>query len=453
MKVRSFIVALLLIAGFSSCSDSYEKYFPENLSDLPIVKKGTFPEEDKTLNIGENFLYEPEVYSPIDVYYQWYLGAKEKATEPTYLFTATTPGRFKVRLALSNDYGTVELENKIITPGADYSKGCFIVNEGWFGHESGNVSYYDYEAGTIRHWEFKNQNFGEELGITSQSATLWNGKMYICSKQDPQLVVVDPTTMYKEGSIKNITGNKYTHEFIGLNDSYGLITGIGYQYRVNLNTLATEPFSNMSIWYDGGSGIVYQDKLLLNLKNRKVYVFNLADVTGDLSQFNGSVPYTTLDINTTGGTRFVEGTDGNLYAVETNTDNTNNLVRIKPDFTIEKQAIRSDYSPSSFGAYREATFCGPTSDNSFFYIAGNKIYKCTFENAAPSTPFVDNIADGYSFYGAGIRVNPKDDRLVVTCLTADYSQNIVACFNASTGAKVSEIRYDGYYFPATISFN
>lgn len=453
MKVRSFIVALLLVLGCYACSDNYEEYYPENLSDLPILRKGTFPEQDTTLKIGESILYSPELYSPIDVYYQWYLGADEVSTKPEYLFTATTPGRFIIKLLVSNDYGKLELQNKITAPGADYSKGCFIINEGWFGHETGGVSFYDYAADSIRHWEYKNQNFGETLGVTSQSGTLWNGKMYICSKEKPHLTVVDPTTMYKESNINNITGNKYAHEFIGLNERYGLVTGIGYQYRIDLETMKAEPFSQMSIWYDGGSGIVYQDKLLLNLKNRKVYVFNLSDVTGDLSQFNGSVPYTTLDIHTTGGTRFVKGTDGNLYTVESKTDNTHNLVKIMPDFTIEKQPMRSDYSPSSFGAYREATFCGPTTDNAFFYIAGNKIYKCTFDNAAPTTPFVDNVADGYYFYGAGIRVNSKDNHLVATYLSPDYIHNLVACFNTTTGQRVSEIRYDGYYFPATIIFN
>jgi len=38
-------------------------------------------------------------------------------------------------------------------------------------------------------------------------------------------------------------------------------------------------------------------------------------------------------------------------------------------------------------------------------------------------------------------------------LTGDYQKNLLVRFNAATGEKISEIAYDGYYFPATFIFN
>lgn len=61
--------------------------------------------------------------------------------------------------------------------------------------------------------------------------------------------------------------------------------------------------------------------------------------------------------------------------------------------------------------------------------------------------------EGYGFYGAGIRVNPKTNELLAMYLTGDYQKNLLVRFNAATGEKISEIAYDGYYFPATFIFN
>lgn len=114
--------------------------------------------------------------------------------------------------------------------------------------------------------------------------------------------------------------------------------------------------------------------------------------------------------------------------------------------------MRDDYSPSSFGAYREASFCG-TPEGIFYYIAGGKIYKATFDDPAPEETLTEYTKEGYGFYGAGIRVNPKTNELLAMYLTGDYQKNLLVRFNAATGEKISEITYDGYYFPATFIFN
>ena len=148
----------------------------------------------------------------------------------------------------------------------------------------------------------------------------------------------------------------------------------------------------------------------------------------------------------------VQCKDGNIYTVETTKDGKNNLVRINADFSLKKVAMRDDYSPSSFGAYREASFCG-TPEGIFYYIAGGKIYKATFDNPAPEETLTEYTKEGYGFYGAGIRVNPKTNELLAMYLTGDYQKNLLVRFNAATGEKISEIAYDGYYFPATFIFN
>lgn len=458
MNFRKLFKSFLFLATaltIASCSEEdCNLDHLEKLQGLPALQAGTFPEEDLTLNVGDQYVYSPKASSPLDIYYQWYQNGEDMSTDPSFTFNAERPSRSKVILELSNDLGKVTLENKVIVPGADYSKGCFIINEGWYGHESGSISYYDYEKNSIEHWCFKNQNFGDVLGVTTQSATLWNGKLYVCSKENNQLVVMDPKTLYVEKSTGLLLPNRrQAYEFIPVNDRYAVVTANADFYRVDLETFEATQISTGYSWQGCGSGIVYQNKLLINVSGQKIYKIDIETLSGDLSQYNWTnpFPFETLDITTTGGTRFIKGNDGNLYTVESSKGG-NNLVKINPDFTLEKKAMRSDYSPSSFGAYREASFCG-TPDGVFYYIAGGKIYKATFDNAAPQEALTDYYKDGYSFYGAGIRVNPTTNELFASYLTGDYQKNILVRFNATTGEKISEIAYDGFYFPATFIFN
>lgn len=454
-KTLLFIITAFVIV---SCSkDDCDLDHIDKLQGLPALKAGTFPEEDLTLNVGEQYVYAPKASSPLDIYYQWYQNGEDMSTAPSFTFNAEHPGRSKVILELSNDLGKVTLENKVMVPGADYSKGCLIINEGWFGHGSGSISFYNYEKNSIEHWCYKNQNFGDVLGVTSQSATLWNGKLYVCSKEDNQLVVMDPKTLYAENSCGKLA-NYQAYEFIGLNDDYGIITHGGYFSRINLKTFETITLVSVGNTYTGtGSGIAYNGKLILNVNSSgwgspKVYTIDIAELCSPDLKPTDKVAFQELDITTYGGTRFVQCKDGNIYTVETTKDGKNNLVRINADFSLKKVAMRDDYSPSSFGAYREASFCG-TPEGIFYYIAGGKIYKATFDDPAPEETLTEYTKEGYGFYGAGIGVNPKTNELLAMYLTGDYQKNLLVRFNAATGEKISEIAYDGYYFPATFIFN
>lgn len=445
-------VSVLTVTACSQDEDC-ELRHTDSLLGLPALKQGTFPENDVTIKLGESYVYAPQVESAGDLYYQWYLNDEDMSTDPRFTFTPQGPTRSKVRLELSNDFGEVILENNVIVSGADYTNGCLILNEGWFGHESGSVSYYNFETNTIEPWVYKNQNFGATLGATSQSATFWNGRLYICSKVNGNLTVVDPKTLY---GIKNanLLGSRQAYEFIGLNEQYGIITANGDIHRVDLNSFEVVTISTGNTWAGCGSAVVYQGKLLLNVSGQQLYVLDVDKLSGDLSEYSWSnqFPFTRLDVQTNGGCRFVSGKDGNVYTVESG-EGGNNLVRIKPDLTLEKSPMRVDYSPSSFGSYQEASFCGSADGDTFFYIAGGKIYKCNFAEANPDVPFTTYHEAGYEFYGAGIRVNPQTNEVVATYITSDYAKNRIVRFNGVTGEKISEVAFDGYYFPATILFN
>lgn len=98
------------------------------------------------------------------------------------------------------------------TEESDYSKGVFILNEDWYGHQNSTINYLTPEGEWVYH-VFQKENPGHELGCTSQYGVIYGGKMYIVSKQqrDPgakitgsRFAICDAKTMKVEKEFQYI---------------------------------------------------------------------------------------------------------------------------------------------------------------------------------------------------------------------------------------------------------
>mgnify|MGYP000547368374 CR=1 FL=1 len=112
----------------------------------------------------------------------------------------------------------------------DYTKGTFIVNEDWYGHQNSTVNFLsDDGKWTLR--AFQKENPGHELGCTSQFGTIYGDKFYIVSKQekDPgatvigsRLAVIDAKTMKVLKEFTRI-GDSDGRSFLGVDEHTGYI--------------------------------------------------------------------------------------------------------------------------------------------------------------------------------------------------------------------------------------
>ena len=112
----------------------------------------------------------------------------------------------------------------------DYTKGTFIVNEDWYGHQNSTVNFLsDDGKWTLR--AFQKENPAHELGCTSQFGTIYGGKFYIVSKQekDPgatvtgsRLAVIDAKTMKVLKEFTKI-GDSDGRSFLGVDEHTGYI--------------------------------------------------------------------------------------------------------------------------------------------------------------------------------------------------------------------------------------
>ena len=113
----------------------------------------------------------------------------------------------------------------------DYTKGTFIVNEDWFGHQNSTVNFLsDDGKWTLR--AFQKENPGHELGCTSQFGTIYGDKFYIVSQnreKDPgatvigsRLAVIDAKTMKVLKEFTRI-GDSDGRSFLGVDEHTGYI--------------------------------------------------------------------------------------------------------------------------------------------------------------------------------------------------------------------------------------
>ena len=85
-KALLFLITALVIVSCSKGDCDLDHI--DKLQGLPALKAGTFPEEDLTLNVGEQYVYAPKASSPLDIYYQWYQNGEDMSTDPSFTFNA-----------------------------------------------------------------------------------------------------------------------------------------------------------------------------------------------------------------------------------------------------------------------------------------------------------------------------------------------------------------------------
>jgi len=122
-----------------------------------------------------------------------------------------------------------------------YTNGFFIINEGWYAHGDGSVSFYSYDTQTKQDSIFTKENPGKTLDpITStvEYGTVFNDKLFIVSKVGGPVVVTDANTLKEVGRIPSASGNNW-QAFLGLTTTTGLLSSASGIYPFNLTTYTT----------------------------------------------------------------------------------------------------------------------------------------------------------------------------------------------------------------------
>ncbi|MCS3735371.1 hypothetical protein FHS10_003331 [Mucilaginibacter dorajii] len=329
---------------------------------------------------------------------------------------------------------------------AKYDNGFFIINEGWYGHGTGNVSFYNFATGAIADSTFTKENPGKNLNPTSSTleyGTIFNDKLFLVSKVGGPFVVANSHTLVEINRIAAKSGNDF-RAFVGIDTTKGLISTNSGIYPVNLQTLAL------------GTKLTTVTGQVGDMIKAGNYVFVLSATSGVV----------VLDASTYAVAKTISGMlcafartpDGAIWAA-----GGTQLVRIDPS-TLTTTTVTIPFSIyGSWAAWHPGSITASTTENAVFIAqnatssGGTNVHKYTAANSASfTTPFL-TVPVGRELYGSGIGYDAAHNQLIVNTVhsgfTTNFSFNDLCFYNATTGALINDVAYNGYFFPSIVVFH
>ena len=136
----------------------------------------------------------------------------------------------------SNEYdGNI----KYLPATTDYTKGVFMVNEDWFGHNNSTTNYLTRDGKFV-------YNNTTEIGATACFGAAWGNRYYIIAKQAKdggakveggRITICDANTMRIIKQIKVINGNEDGRSFCGVDEHKAYVSTSRGIYTLNLDEL------------------------------------------------------------------------------------------------------------------------------------------------------------------------------------------------------------------------
>ncbi|MDR1877591.1 MAG: DUF5074 domain-containing protein [Flavobacteriaceae bacterium] len=306
----------------------------------------------------------------------------------------------------------------------DYTKGIFFVNEDWFGHADGSVNFLT-ENGDFIYNAYRKENDGHTLGVTTQYGTIYGDNFYLVSKQKGteakkggRLVIADAKTLKKKASFDDIGGGD-GRTFIGVDENTGYIGTSKGIYLFDIKNLTV---GNL---IEGTGGNNYQ---IGNMIRTSKYVFATKQSTGVF--VIDPISHTIIQtIANTSVNTITQSKDGNVWIGAGS-----KLIKVNP-LTLETEEITVSASISgSWGAWNAGGFCSSTQNNVLYWTSGggfigggNTVIKYDIDTDTLNTSFyqIPGQEGSYNqvFYGAGLRIDPVTDNLVITTTENGYGSH------------------------------
>ena len=289
------------------------------------------------------------------------------------------------------------------------AKGFYIVNEGWYGHDKGSVNYFEKNGTsyTPHYRAFKAANPDTELGNTTCYGAIWGDNFYLISKQDNRLVIADAQNLKSKKVITDLGGDG--RSFLGIDDQKAYIGYNGGIKTFNIENLTLgEAIAGVSgeignMCYAYGKVFAVSDKNLyiIDAKTDKVE----KTVTGSYDTYKSVV--TAKD-----GSVWVAAADKFIVYNPNDLENTKEIA-----YPVDAAVS------SSWGSWNPGGLCASTQTNTLYWTTGtsswslNAVCKYDIDASNANSSFYtlpnDDAEQKRVLYGAGLRVDPLSDNLVL----------------------------------------
>lgn len=329
-----------------------------------------------------------------------------------------------------------------------YDEGVYIVNEDWYGHNSGSINFYNTATDELFHNIHQTPASSTVLGVTTQYGTLHAGRLYLMSKQDKggsvsegsRLAIVNASTMQPITTFATLPNGGDGRAFAALTDSLAYVTTSKGLLAFNLQTNSFIG-SVTSHTNEMGSILRVGDYALVQDLRNGIHCINFA--TGEIAQ-------------TLTGLNFTRSKDGRVWVLETQ----QKLQAYDPVTFAKGESIDLPVPvTNAAGAWNAGTlFAGNKANTIYFATATGwnpptAIYRINLDDATPTaTLFADlsQLAPATGkLYGGGIRLRPADDHLFVTTFQTWGMKDYELLQIDNEGQVVRTVAFDKHYwFPA-----
>lgn len=355
----------------------------------------------------------------------------------------------------SDDNNTRDDEGFKIIPPSEKSPliqptGFYVANEDWFGHDDGTVNFLDY-ALQPQYRVYRAANAGKKLGTTLAYATAYGDYYYFVSKQRNRFVITDKN--FKEvKTIEDINGDG--RAFVGVSESKGYIsTGNGITIFDIKNLVTTGTIAGVS--GQTGNMVYTAGKVYAVIQGSGLAII---DTNTDELKITLAGNYTQVTIDRHGVIWAGKGAE---------------LIRINPnDYNdVKTYDISPSKIPGTWGAWNAGSLAASMKEDALYWVSnagewggGSKVGKFDTQTGTLNSDFYelgkDSEDTALAFYGAGLRVDPFNDDIVLLIKKDGWGPN--GSYNwtrviSNTGAKKAEVFMQGgtendmngyYWFPS-----
>lgn len=362
----------------------------------------------------------------------------------------------------------------------DYSKGTFIVNEDWYGHQNSTLNFLT-DDGEWVYRVIQKENPGVEIGATAQYGAIYGDKFFVMAKQpkDPgasitggRITVCDAKTMKVLKQIENIAvddkGSSIAdgRGFLGVDEHKAYVGSSNGIYVLDLDSLKiTGSVSGAGNDSDDPYQQLYGGQIgnMVRVNNR---VFAVHQKNG-LLIINPATDEVEKTVEAPEGWGFgsvVLSKDGNLWlslaASSGSGQADTRIVKLNPA-TLEQTIIECPegiFGPANtWYAWTPDCFCASKQNNVLYWNGGNSswfsgktIYKYDIDSNTFST-FIDynDDPDGWQIYGCSFRVNPVTDEAIVSLYKGYGDPTYVVRKYNNEGKQTAEYSMiSNYWFPS-----
>lgn len=366
----------------------------------------------------------------------------------------------------------------------DYTGGVFILNEDWYGHNNSTINYLTPDG----EWEyrvFQKENPGKEIGGSAQFAAVFDGRMYIISKQDKdpaaavvggRITVCDARTMECIAQIPVIAQDSAGKSvadgraFVGITPEKGYVSTSNGIYSFDLERLEVGGM----IPGTGGGNSLYSGQCGMMVCPGDDYVYAVHQQKGLFvidAETDTIVRTIAAPVDSVGGKAkqrgfgaLVQSKDGDLWlSVSADVSGTGSTVDYIMRYDMELQdtvrvAVPEGFgAPSSWYAWTADAMCASSVENRLYWKkqdAGwftNSVICCYDIDKGEFNPeFFDTQSIGWYLYcGAAFRLHPVTDEMYCTLYQGTLSQSYLTLRLSNRGEVLDSYEMiDNYWFPA-----